>query len=118
MTRRRKADKRDILPDPKYGDLVVSKFINVLMLDGEKSTAENIVYGALDNVKSKIGQKDELNAFHDALNNIITESIVESKVNELLEDNRVDDLSDVLTAGEIVDLPNGMVEVELISWDD
>tara|TARA_B100001750_G_C15194290_1_gene440422 strand:- start:102 stop:575 length:474 start_codon:yes stop_codon:yes gene_type:complete len=70
MTRRRKADKRDILPDPKYGDLVVSKFINVLMLDGEKSTAENIVYGALDNVKSKIGQKDELNAFHDALNNI------------------------------------------------
>ena len=70
MTRRRKADKRDILQDPKYGDLVVSKFINVLMLDGEKSTAENIVYGALDNVKSKIGQKDELNAFHDALNNI------------------------------------------------
>ena len=70
MTRRRKADKRDILPDPKYGDLVVSKFINVLMLDGEKSTAENIVYGALDNVKSKIGQKDELNAFHDPLNNI------------------------------------------------
>ena len=70
MTRRRKADKRDILPDPKYGDLVVSKFINLLMLDGEKSTAENIVYGALDNVKSKIGQKDELNAFHDALNNI------------------------------------------------
>ena len=70
MTRRRKADKRDILPDPKYGDLVVSKFINVLMLGGEKSTAENIVYGALDSVKSKIGQKDELNAFHDALNNI------------------------------------------------
>ena len=61
---------------------------------------------------------DDGMSVHDALNNIITESIVESKVNELLEDNRVDDLSDVLTAGEIVDLPNGMVEVELISWDD
>ena len=61
---------------------------------------------------------DDGMSVHDALNNIITESIVESKVNELLEDNRVDDLSDVLMAGEIVDLPNGMVEVELISWDE
>ncbi len=53
MSRRRKADKRVILPDPKFADLVLSKFINNLMLDGKKSTAEGIVYGALETLDGK-----------------------------------------------------------------
>ena len=53
MSRRRKADKRVILPDPKFADLVLSKFINNVMLDGKKSTAEGIVYGALDTLDGK-----------------------------------------------------------------
>ncbi len=53
MSRRRKADKRVILPDPKFGDLVLSKFINNVMLDGKKSIAEGIVYGALDILNGK-----------------------------------------------------------------
>ena len=53
MSRRRKADKRVILPDPRFGDLVLSKFMNNIMEDGKKSVAENIVYGALDIVEIK-----------------------------------------------------------------
>lgn len=55
MSRRHKADKREILPDPKFGDVVLSKFMNVLMYDGKKSAAEKIVYGALEilDVKGK-----------------------------------------------------------------
>ncbi len=53
MSRRRKADKRVILPDPKFADLVLSKFINNVMLDGKKSTAEGIVYGALETLDGK-----------------------------------------------------------------
>lgn len=53
MSRRRKPEKRTILPDPRYGDLVLSKFMNNLMEDGKKSVAENIVYGALEIVEAK-----------------------------------------------------------------
>lgn len=53
MSRRRKADKRVILPDPKFADLILSKFINNVMLDGKKSTAEGIVYGAIDILDTK-----------------------------------------------------------------
>ncbi len=53
MSRRHRAEKREILPDPKFGDLVLSKFINNLMLDGKKSAAESIVYGALEILDSK-----------------------------------------------------------------
>ncbi len=53
MSRRRRADKRVILPDPKFGDLVLSKFINNIMYDGKKSTAEGIVYGAIESLDSK-----------------------------------------------------------------
>ncbi len=89
MSRRRKADKRVILPDPKFADLVLSKFINNLMLDGKKSTAEGIVYGALDvldgkkpvNENKKSDDTEEVVApvqyksvglkfFHDALKNV------------------------------------------------
>ena len=69
MSRRRKAEKREILPDAKFGDLVVSKFINCLMLDGKKSIAERIVYGAFDDIARKAGG-DPVKTFHDALENI------------------------------------------------
>ncbi len=69
MSRRRKAEKREILPDAKFGDLVVSKFINCLMLDGKKSVAERIVYDAFDEIATKTGN-DPVKTFHDALENI------------------------------------------------
>ena len=50
MSRRRRAEKREVFPDPKFGDLVISKFMNNLMVDGKKSVAEKIVYGAFDNL--------------------------------------------------------------------
>ena len=69
MSRRHAAEKRKVLPDPKFGDMVLTKFINNLMVDGKKSTAERIVYGALETVKSKSGQ-DPIEVFHQALVNI------------------------------------------------
>ncbi len=69
MSRRRRPEKREILPDPKFGDLVLSKFMNSVMLDGKKSVAEGIVYGALDAAEAK-AKKDPMQIFHDALNNI------------------------------------------------
>lgn len=69
MSRRHAAEKRKVLPEPKFGDLVLAKFINNLMVDGKKSVAERIVYGALDIVKSKTGQ-DPIEQFHTALENI------------------------------------------------
>ena len=69
MSRRHRAEKRDVIPDPKYGDIVVSKFMNSLMEDGKKSVAESIVYGAFDIVQSK-SKQDPVAAFHSALDNI------------------------------------------------
>ena len=69
MPRRRVVGQRKILPDPKFGSQLLAKFMNVVMLDGKKSTAEKIVYGALDIVAEKTG-KDHLNVFEDALENI------------------------------------------------
>ena len=69
MARRRRPEKRVILPDPKFKDQILSKFMNNLMMDGKKSTAERIVYGALDSVEAK-AKKDPLQMFHDALNNV------------------------------------------------
>jgi small subunit ribosomal protein S7 len=69
MSRRRAAVKREVLPDPKFGDLVVSKFMNCLMYQGKKSVAEGIVYGALDRIAKRSGA-DPLRLFHDALNNV------------------------------------------------
>ena len=69
MSRRHSAEKRDILPDPKYGDLVVAKFINGIMLDGKKSAAERIVYGAFDIMERK-GGKSPLEMFRDAIDNV------------------------------------------------
>ncbi len=69
MARRRVAAKREILPDPKYGNRTLSKFMNIVMLDGKKSVAEKIVYGALDRVAEK-NSGDALELFEKALNNI------------------------------------------------
>ena len=69
MPRRRVVGQRKILPDPKFGSQLLAKFMNVVMLDGKKSTAEKIVYGALDIVADKAG-KSHLEIFEDALDNI------------------------------------------------
>jgi small subunit ribosomal protein S7 len=69
MSRRHRAEKREILPDAKYGDTILTKFMNNLMLDGKKSVAESIVYGALSRVESKL-KRAPIEAFHEALENI------------------------------------------------
>ena len=69
MSRRRAAEKRVINPDPKYHDFVASKFINCMMIDGKKSVAEKIFYGALDTIEKKIGQ-DPIELFREAMENV------------------------------------------------
>ena len=69
MSRRHAAEKREIVPDAKYGDVVVAKFMNCVMLHGAKATAEKIVYGALDRVAEKTKQ-EPLKAFNEALDNV------------------------------------------------
>ncbi|MBC7430938.1 MAG: 30S ribosomal protein S7 [Rubritepida sp.] len=71
MSRRHRAEKREVLPDPKFGDIVLSRFMNVLMYDGKKSTAEGIVYAAMDTLKKRMGQNgDPLRVFHEAMDNV------------------------------------------------
>ncbi|GAB1361723.1 30S ribosomal protein S7 [Rhodobacter sp.] len=69
MSRRHAAEKREILPDAKYGDRVLTKFMNNLMLDGKKSVAESIVYGALSRVETRL-KRAPIEAFHEALDNV------------------------------------------------
>src|SRR4051812_30947040 len=69
MPRRRAAEKREVHPDPKFGDIILSKFMNCLMYEGKKSVAETIVYGALERVQKRTGQ-EPVRVFHDALNNV------------------------------------------------
>ena len=69
MSRRHAAEKREIVPDAKYGDVVVAKFMNCVMLHGAKATAEKIVYGALDRVAEKTKQ-EPLKAFNEALDSV------------------------------------------------
>ena len=68
MSRRHRAEKREIIPDAKYGDVVVAKFMNTIMYEGKKSVAEQIVYGALDGIESKV-KGDPLTVFKQALEN-------------------------------------------------
>ncbi|MCB1591293.1 MAG: 30S ribosomal protein S7 [Alphaproteobacteria bacterium] len=89
MSRRRRADKREILPDPRFGDLVLSKFINCIMEQGKKAVAESIVYGAIESLEKKPSNENKneetsagdlgdaisaksrgLRLFHDALKNV------------------------------------------------
>ena len=69
MSRRHAAEKREILPDAKFGDRVLSKFMNNLMIDGKKSVAEKIVYNAFDRVEDKL-KKAPVVVFHEALENV------------------------------------------------
>jgi small subunit ribosomal protein S7 len=69
MPRRRKAAKREILPDPKFGSTLVTQFVNALMLDGKKSKAESAFYGALDRVEEQSGQSG-LTVFKEAVNKV------------------------------------------------
>ncbi len=66
MSRRHRAEKREVLPDPKFGDLVVSKFMNQIMEDGKKSVAERIVYGAFELVEAR-AKRNPVEVFHEAI---------------------------------------------------
>ena len=69
MSRRHKAERREVNPDPKFNDLIVSKFMNSIMKEGKKSVAERIVYGAFDRIQKRTGQ-DPIRVFHEALTNV------------------------------------------------
>jgi small subunit ribosomal protein S7 len=69
MSRRHRAEKREIIPDPKFGDFVLAKFMNSLMYEGKKSAAERIVYGALDRIEGR-AKRDPMQVFHEALDNV------------------------------------------------
>ena len=69
MPRRREVPKREVLPDPKFGSVEITKFVNMIMLDGKKAVAERIVYGALEEIQTKSG-KDPIEVFTNALNNV------------------------------------------------
>jgi ribosomal protein S7 len=78
MSRRHRAEKREVIPDPKFGDVTLSKFMNSIMRDGKKSTAERIVYGAFDTIESRAKQ-DPLGVFHQALENVMPAIEVRSR---------------------------------------
>jgi small subunit ribosomal protein S7 len=78
MSRRHRAEKREINPDPKFGDVVLTKFMNAIMFDGKKSAAERIVYGALDQIERKTRQ-DPVQSFHQALENVAPHLEVRSR---------------------------------------
>jgi small subunit ribosomal protein S7 len=78
MSRRHSAEKREINPDPKFGDLIVTKFMNAVMYHGKKSVAETIVYGALDQVEAKTKQQP-VAVFHQAIDNVAPHVEVRSR---------------------------------------
>ena len=69
MSRRKLADKRTVIPDPKFNSALVTKFVNMLMYDGKKSVAESIFYGALDVIRDQTGNRDVLAVFNKAVSN-------------------------------------------------
>jgi len=78
MSRRHRAEKREILPDPKFGNVVVTKFMNSIMYEGKKSVAESIVYGALDIIEGKTKQ-NPIQVFQQALDNVMPSIEVRSR---------------------------------------
>jgi small subunit ribosomal protein S7 len=70
MSRRHRADRREVLPDPKFGEILISKFMSCLMIQGKKSVAEGIVYGALEKIQTKSKGANPLDVFKDALNKV------------------------------------------------
>ena len=79
MSRRRRAETRKVLPDPKFGDLVVTKFMNYVMYEGKKAVAENILYGAFDILEAKRRDQGPLETFHSALENVAPAIEVKSR---------------------------------------
>jgi small subunit ribosomal protein S7 len=79
MSRRRRAETRKVLPDPKFGDLVVTKFMNYVMYEGKKAVAESIMYGAFDIIEAKRRDIGPLEAFHAALDNVAPSVEVRSR---------------------------------------
>ncbi|MHB8283557.1 MAG: 30S ribosomal protein S7 [Caulobacteraceae bacterium] len=79
MSRRRRAEKREVLPDPKFGDLVVTKFMNYVMYEGKKAVAENIVYGAFELISTRRRDMDTIAVFHSALDNVAPSVEVRSR---------------------------------------
>ena len=79
MSRRRRAEKREVLPDPKFGDLIVTKFMNGIMYEGKKAVAENIVYGAMEILAAKRKDAEPLEVFHTALDNVAPSVEVRSR---------------------------------------
>ena len=79
MSRRRRAETRKVLPDPKFGDLVVTKFMNYVMYEGKKAVAESIIYGAFDIMEAKRRDVGPLEAFHAALDNVAPSVEVRSR---------------------------------------
>lgn len=78
MSRRHRADKREVNPDPKFGEIVITKFMNAVMKEGKKSAAERIVYGAFDRMESK-AKSDPVQLFHSALENVMPAVEVRSR---------------------------------------
>ena len=78
MSRRHKAERREVNPDPKYNDLIVSKFMNSIMKEGKKSVAERIVYGAFETMQAK-ARSNPLQLFHQALENVMPAVEVRSR---------------------------------------
>ena len=78
MSRRHSAEKREVNPDPKFGDLVLTKFMNAVMKEGKKSVAERIVYGALERMEAK-AKSDPVQMFHSALENVMPTVEVRSR---------------------------------------
>jgi len=78
MSRRHKAERREVNPDPKFSDLIVSKFMNSIMKQGKKSVAERIVYGALERMQSR-AKSDPIQLFHQALDNVMPAVEVRSR---------------------------------------
>lgn len=78
MPRRREIPKREVLPDPKFGNQTVAKFVNVIMYDGKKSVAERIMYGALDLIAER-AKRDPLEVFNEALENVRPQVEVKSR---------------------------------------
>ena len=79
MSRRRRAETRKVLPDPKFGDLVVTKFMNYVMYEGKKAVAESIIYGAFDIMETKRRDLGPLETFHAALDNVAPSVEVRSR---------------------------------------
>ncbi len=78
MSRRHRAERREVLPDPRYGDRTLNKFMNNIMLDGKKSVAEGIVYGAMEQIESR-ARRNPLEVFHRALENVMPALEVRSR---------------------------------------